>query len=50
MRAGLYDRRAKRHVPVDRMLLAVGISAVSPEPTPDVAAFLAAEAALKQVR
>jgi acyl-CoA thioesterase FadM len=48
LRAGLYDRRARRFVPVERLFAEAGIpAAVSPEPTPEVAAFLEAEEALK---
>jgi acyl-CoA thioesterase FadM len=47
-RAGLYDRKGKAFVPVARMFAEVGRPhAESPEPTPEVAAFLAAEEALK---
>jgi acyl-CoA thioesterase FadM len=46
---GLYDRDARSFVPVDRLFDEIGIRAIpSPEPTPEVAAFLAAEEALKQ--
>jgi acyl-CoA thioesterase FadM len=46
---GLYDRRAKSFVPVERLFAELGLVAVpSPEPRPDVAAFLAAEEAFKQ--
>lgn len=47
VRAGLYDRRSKSFVPVDRMLGTIGIHAEAPEASPEVAAFLAAEEALK---
>jgi acyl-CoA thioesterase FadM len=48
VRAGLYDRRAKRFVPVDTLFAAVGTTAASPPLSPEVEAFLAAEDALKQ--
>ena len=48
VRAGLYDRKARRFVPVATLLEAVGIDAVSPPPGPEVEAFLAAEDALRQ--
>ena len=49
VRAGLYDRKAKEFVPVARMFAEIGLAeAASPEPSPEVAAFLAAEEALKQ--
>ena len=48
-RTGLYDRVAKSFVPVERLFAEIGATAVaSPEPTPEVAAFLAAEEALRQ--
>ncbi len=49
VRAGLYDRRARSFVPVARMFAEVGLTALaSPAPTPEVAAFLEAEEALRQ--
>jgi acyl-CoA thioesterase FadM len=49
VRAGLYDRKAKSFVPVARMFEEIGLAeAASPEPSAEVAAFLEAEAALKQ--
>ena len=49
VRAGLYDRKAKRFVPVERMFTAAGIApAPAPVPAPEVEAFIAAEEALKQ--
>ena len=49
VRAGLYDRKAKEFVPVARMFQEIGLAeAESPEPSPEVAAFLEAEEALKQ--
>ena len=48
-RTGLYDRRAKAFVPVERMFAEAGVAgAAPPVPTPEVAAFLEAEEALKQ--
>lgn len=49
VRAGLYDRKARRFVPMTRLMEAVGIRAESPEPPPEVAAFLAADMALKGI-
>jgi acyl-CoA thioesterase FadM len=49
VKAGLYDRRARAFVPVERLFSVLGTSAVPPPPTPEVAAFLAAEGALKDV-
>jgi acyl-CoA thioesterase FadM len=49
VRAGLYDRGAKRFVAVERMFTAAGIApAAAPVPAPEVEAFIAAEEALKQ--
>ena len=48
VKAGLYDRRAKSFVPVERILAEIGVTAEPPEPGPEVAAFLAADEALKQ--
>ena len=46
---GLYDRRAKSFVSVERLFAELGLAAVpSPEPRPDIAAFLAAEDAFRQ--
>jgi acyl-CoA thioesterase FadM len=46
---GLYDRKAKSFVPVERLFAEIGLAALpSPEPGPEVAAFLAAEDALRQ--
>ena len=48
-RTGLYDRKAKSFVPVERLFAEIGLTMTrSPDPTPEVAAFLAAEDALKQ--
>lgn len=48
VRTGLYDRKAKSFVPVDQLFAVVGDLIPAPEPTPDVAAFLAAEEAMKK--
>lgn len=49
LRAGLYDRRARRFVAVERLFEEAGLQAYpSPETSPEVAAFLEAEEALKQ--
>lgn len=50
VRAGLYDRKAKAFVPVTRLMAEIGLEAQSPEPTPDVRAFIDAEEALKATR
>ncbi|TDR87232.1 thioesterase family protein [Enterovirga rhinocerotis] len=47
-RAALYDRRAKAYVTIDRLMREIGIEATSPELPDHVAAFLAAEDALRR--
>lgn len=48
VRVGLYDRKAKAFVPVQRMMDEMGVRAASPVPSPEVEAFLAAEDAMKR--
>src|SRR5688500_8893638 len=48
VRAGLYDRATRRFIAVEEMLNTIGSAAPAPEPTPEVAAFLAAEEAMKR--
>jgi acyl-CoA thioesterase FadM len=48
VRAGLYDRAGKAFVPIARLFEELGVSAESPEASPEVAAFLSAEDAMKQ--
>ena len=48
MRGGLYDRAARRFVPVADLFRRMNIAADSPAPTDDVRAFLEAEVALKR--
>jgi acyl-CoA thioesterase FadM len=48
VRAGLYDRKAKAYVPVARILEMLGSTDASPAMSPEVAAFLAAEDAMKR--
>ena len=49
LRAGLYDRKAKAFVPIERMFQEIGIPPIaSPTPSPEVEAFIAAEEALKR--
>jgi acyl-CoA thioesterase FadM len=47
VKAGLYDRKARSFVSVDRIFAEIGTGAPAPEPSAEVAAFLAAEEALK---
>ena len=42
-RGALYDKRARAYVPVARLLGEMGVTAESPEPSPEVAAFLASD-------
>jgi acyl-CoA thioesterase FadM len=48
VRAALYDRKARAYVPAARLFAELGIAGESPAPSPEVAAFLAAEEALRQ--
>jgi acyl-CoA thioesterase FadM len=48
VRAGLYDRKAREFVPIQRMMDEMGVVAESPAPGPEVAAFLDAEDAMKR--
>lgn len=48
VRVGLYDRGEKAFVPIQRMMDEMGVTAESPPPSSDVAAFLAAEDAMKR--
>jgi acyl-CoA thioesterase FadM len=48
-RTGLYDREAKSFVPVERLFAEIGRTAItSPDPSAEVAAFLADEDVLRQ--
>ncbi|GLK81079.1 thioesterase family protein [Methylopila turkensis] len=49
VRAALYDRAARRFVPIRELMAEVGVVAESPPPAPEVEAFLAAEDALRAV-
>jgi acyl-CoA thioesterase FadM len=48
VRVGLYSRTQRAFVTVGQMFEIIGANAVSPEPSPEVAAFLAAEDAMKR--
>jgi acyl-CoA thioesterase FadM len=48
VRVGLYDRRTRRFITVNEMMATIGSAAPASEPTPEVAAFLAAEEAMKR--
>ena len=47
VRAALYDKAGRSFVPVARLLGEIGVVAQSPVPSPEVAAFLASEEALR---
>jgi acyl-CoA thioesterase FadM len=47
VRAGLYDRRERRFVPMERLLDEIGLEAEVPQAAPEVEAFLRAEETLK---
>jgi acyl-CoA thioesterase FadM len=46
-KGGLYDRKSRAFVPIRRLMEEVGAEADAPVPTPEVAAFLAAEDTLR---
>ena len=48
VRAGLYDRTARKFVPISRLLQRLGLTAESPAMANEVETFLAAEAALRR--
>jgi acyl-CoA thioesterase FadM len=48
VRVGLYDRKVRGFVTVQRIFEALGTEAVSPAPTAEVAAFLASEEVMKK--
>ena len=48
MLGGLYERTGKRFVPVEELMRAMNVVAQSPDITPEIEAFLAAEQALKR--
>ena len=48
-KGGLYDRREKKFVEIARLMTLTGVGAISPAPTPEVAAFLRADAEMKVV-
>lgn len=48
VRAGLYDRNAKSFVPIARLMGEMGLGVESPPESPEVAAFLASEEAMRQ--
>jgi len=50
MRGGIYDRKARAYVAVDKLFGILGVTQPSPELTDDVRAFLEAEEALKQAQ
>lgn len=47
-KGGLYDREQRRFIDVARLMAEVGVTAVSPAPTAEVAAFLASDDAMRQ--
>ncbi len=46
-KGGLYDRNTKTFVPMTRLMEIIGVMAESPAPTPEVEAFLKADAELR---
>jgi acyl-CoA thioesterase FadM len=49
VRVGLYDRKVRGFVPIQRMMTEMGVTAESPPASDDVVAFLASEEAMKRV-
>jgi acyl-CoA thioesterase FadM len=49
-KGGLYDRAQRRFVEVARLMREIGVHAASPPPSPEVAAFLASDEALRQTQ
>ncbi len=47
-KGGLYDRRKRAFAPIRTLMDAIGVDAHSPEPSPEIAAFLATDTAFKQ--
>ncbi len=47
-KGGLYDRKQGAFVAMATLMKSVGVTTASPEPTPDVAAFLRTDAEMKQ--
>ena len=48
VKVGLYDRRSKAFVTIQTMMDEMSVTAESPDPTPEVQAFLDAEDAMKR--
>lgn len=48
VRAALYDRKGRAYVPVARLMAEIGTLEDSPPPGPEVEAFLASEAAMRE--
>ncbi len=46
-KGGLYDRSAKAFVAVARLMETIGVSAESPAPSPEIEAFLKADAEMR---
>ncbi len=47
-KGGIYDREAKSFVAIARLMDAIGVTAASPRPTPEVDAFLHADEQIKR--
>ena len=47
-KGGLYDRRARKFVPISRLMSEIGVNEGSPAPSPEVEAFLKADEELKR--
>jgi acyl-CoA thioesterase FadM len=47
-KGGIYDRTARRFVPIARLMSEIGVTRASPPPSPEIEAFLKADDAIRQ--
>lgn len=47
-KGGIYDRGARRFVPISRLMSEIGVASESPPPSPEIEAFLKADDAIRQ--
>ncbi len=48
-KGGLYDRKGRAFVPIQRLMATIGVAADSPANSPDIDAFLSADQTMKQI-
>lgn len=48
VKGGLYDRKARRFVPIEELMQEMGIAGASPQPSVEVRAFLSAEETMRK--